>query len=220
MGLCDTASASLGVGFTAHDQECLDEIDLVLREYGSTHVDSDDESQDIEFISHGSSEVPTSFELPGSAGSSRTLEAPWDVTTSFNFSGDTTSRPVSPLNDAYSYPVDRNGTISPYIAELPKLDTAGPSSPPNTQHLHGENTAITPGMSQTDAPQATMQCDECPKVFKGKAIYLASNRQRHKREKHSKKPLRKIACSEPGCPKTFSRGHNLAVHLRSVHNRV
>lgn len=71
----------------------------------------------------------------------------------------------------------------------------------------------------TGAGYATLKCLQCPKVLKGKAIYLPSNMQRHIREKHSSQ-TRRLSCTVVGCSRSFGRNHNRRHHLQTVHART
>ncbi|KAI1440729.1 hypothetical protein F5Y02DRAFT_339423 [Annulohypoxylon stygium] len=87
-----------------------------------------------------------------------------------------------------------------------------------TQSVYGTNTEISTPFESNNNPISpasnTVQCDQCPKIFRGKNI--SSHLSRHKRS-HMEKTIK---CPNSDCSKTF-KGHrtdNIRAHCRNVHN--
>ena len=71
-------------------------------------------------------------------------------------------------------------------------------------------------IAQVATESGSVTCTKCSKILRGNILWLPSNLQRHMREKHSP-GARRLQCRENGCGRTFSRNHNLRVHMANVH---
>lgn len=211
MDLCNQASGILGEDCSVEEEHCRQQINMLLQHYQDEQpAGYEINAPEVDLTPYASNDTSHSFGTPVSAGPSDPFDSyQWGFPDPSTFGGGSTSGSVSPEDTQMTFP------------DMPELDTnAQDENLPTT--LRGPEVQVPriKGLAPSipSAPEAELHCDECSTVLKGKAIWLASNMQRHKREKHSDAAVR-LACTVEGCDKTFIRKHNLKVHVNTVHKK-
>jgi len=206
MDLCNQALNILGEEYSPEEEQCRQQIGDLLQHYHEMQpAGYEINAPEVDLSPYASNDTSHSFGTPVSAGPSEPFENYWSPPDPSNITGASTSGSVSPqdlqmnipaMSELDNTPRDHNTGDHPPQPEAQAPAAAGPSR-------------LIPS-----AAVAEVTCDECSKVFRGKAIWLSSNMARHKRENHSDQAS-SFPCEE--CGRTFKRKHNLKVHVNTVH---
>ncbi|MCJ1394845.1 hypothetical protein MMC18_007725 [Xylographa bjoerkii] len=219
MCLCDRASMIIGGESRTREEHYLQDIDHILCIYRGLPQRKPkqpeyDEDQNQDLTTRASRNSPTVIEGPRPEG----LQVSSNETHC--------CRPIEPTFVDGSPTVGssgfhHSGMTDQYdrTLDLPELD-----SDSQTEHIDNVPTPEAESSASTrdqivqagEPSEGSLTCLQCDKVFRGKLVWLQSNLQRHMREKHSE--AKKFIC--PGCGKSFSRKHNLKVHVEAVHGRT
>ena len=212
--LCNQALIDLGEDDSVEDQLHVQRIDLLLQHYyeqqPAGYVINAPEVDPNPYLSpyaepSASNDTSQGYSTPVSAGASRPFENYGGFPDPLIATGASTSGSTSPRDSQLNNPnmpeLDRTPHTENTGCNLAQPEIQPPSPAPLLRMV-------------APAPVAELACDVCGKVLRGKEIWLDSNMQRHKREKHS---LVAVLFTCNTCGKGFSRKHNLKVHVRTVH---
>ncbi|MCJ1247727.1 hypothetical protein MMC30_004942, partial [Trapelia coarctata] len=204
--LCNQAVNLLGEDCSMEEQDRIRQIHVLLQHYQEQQragyaINAPEVDLTPYASPYASNNASHGYGTPVSAEPSEPFQGHWGYPDPTTITGPSTSGSTSPqdVQDIPDMPeLDHNTGYNPPQPEIQPPPTAGPLA------------------SVPSAPQAELACDECGKVLRGKQIWLDSNMQRHKREKHSLTAVL-FTCPVEDCGKTFSRKHNLKVHGNTVH---